>query len=45
MYDLQQVHYHLKYANSGLEAASRLKRMLARRAWKSVQFEQELISL
>lgn len=46
MYDLQRSPLPFKVcANSGLEAASRLKRMLARRAWKSVQFEQELISL
>ena len=32
-------------ANSGFAVLSRLKRMLERRAWKSVIFEQELISL
>ena len=33
------------WTNSGLEAASRLNLIFARRAWKSVQLEQELISL
>ena len=39
-------HYHLMCGLiPGLEAASRLNRIFARRAWKSVQLEQELISL
>ena len=40
MYDLQLNHYHLMCTNSGLEAASRLNLIFARRAWKSVQLEQ-----